>query len=68
MSQDKQRILIKDHPSPITNSRIKYIEENDKKIKGRKGFLFGSFKTEKERIVYTSYNSFRKKQSKTTVG
>ena len=61
MAQDKNRIQVNDYANPIINSRVKYADENDKKIKGRKGFLFGSFVNERERIVCISlclYNYF----------
>ena len=50
MAENSPKIEIKDFTKPIINTRIRYLEENDKKIKGRKGFLFGSFVNEKERI------------------
>jgi hypothetical protein len=73
MAQDKNRIQVNDYANPIINSRIKYIDENDKKIKGRKGFLFGSFVNERERIVciFPFLNiiiSYRKKQLRIIVG
>lgn len=53
MAEDKNRILVNDFRKPILNTRIQYIDENDTKIKGRKGFLFNSFESEKARIVCT---------------
>ena len=50
MAENSPKIEIKDFTKPIINTRIRYLEENDKKIKGRKGFLFGGFVNEKERI------------------
>lgn len=50
MAEENPRIEINDFTSPIVNSRIQYLEENDNKIKGRKGLLFGSFINEKERV------------------
>ena len=50
MAENSPKIEIKDFTKPIINTRLRYLEENDKKIKGRKGFLFGSFVNEKERI------------------
>ena len=50
MADANNRVKITDFTTPIINTRERYLLENDNKIKGRKGFLFGSFKTEKERI------------------
>ena len=50
MAEENPRIEINDFTKPIVNSRIQYLEENDNKIKGRKGLLFGSFINEKERV------------------
>lgn len=64
MAEDHNRIKVNDFKKPIINTRIQYIDENDTKIKGRKGFLFNSFQNEKARLVYKYihiYNSSRKK-------
>lgn len=50
MADANNKVKITDFTTPIINTRERYLLENDNKIKGRKGFLFGSFKTEKERI------------------
>lgn len=41
----------KNEDKPILNTRMKYMEETKDKIKGRRGFLFFGYKSEKERIV-----------------
>ncbi len=45
-------INIKDYTSPIDNVRQKFMEDQNEKIKGKKGFIFKSFQTEKDRIVW----------------
>ena len=50
MAEENPKIEINDYNSPIKDTRLLYLDENDKLIKGRKGFLFGGFKNEKERI------------------
>ena len=50
MAEENPKIEINDFNSPIEDTRLQYLDENDKLIKGRKGFLFAGFKNEKERI------------------
>ncbi len=50
MAEENPKIEIKDFNSPIEDTRLQYLEENDNLIKGRRGFLFAGFKNEKERI------------------
>lgn len=45
-------VKIKDYNNPIDNVRQKFMEDQNEKIRGKKGFVFKSFQTEKERIVY----------------
>ena len=44
-------VKIKDYTSPILNVRQNFMEDEIDKIKGKKGFVFKSFQTEKDRIV-----------------
>lgn len=44
-------IKVKEFIHPIENPRLEFFQEEDVKIKGRRGFIFKGFKTEKERIV-----------------
>lgn len=44
-------IQINQFISPIESTRKQLIEEENQKIKGRRGFTFKGFKTEKQRIV-----------------
>lgn len=55
MAEDKNRISVNDFEKPILNTRIQYMDENDNKIKGRKGFLFNNFQNERARIVCTYF-------------
>ena len=50
MAEENPKIEINDFNSPIEDTRLQYLEENDNLIKGRRGFLFAGFKNEKERI------------------
>ena len=50
MAEENPKIEINDYNSPIKDTRLQYLDENDKLIKGRKGFLFAGFINEKERI------------------
>ena len=50
MAEGNPKIIIKDYNSPIEDTRLKYLDETDQLIRGRRGFLFGGFKNEKERI------------------
>ena len=50
MAEENPKIEINDYHSPIKDTRLLYLDENDKLIKGRKGFLFAGFINEKERI------------------
>ena len=50
MAEENPKIIIKDYNSPIEDTRLKYLDETDQLIRGRRGFLFGGFKNEKERI------------------
>lgn len=36
---------------PVLNTRLQYIQEMKDKIKGRRGFLFFGYQSEKDRIV-----------------
>lgn len=53
MALNGPNVTIKDYKSAVQNSRMAYLEETSDKIKGRKGFLFGGFKSEKQRIKET---------------
>jgi hypothetical protein len=44
-------IQINQFLSPVENTRMQLIEEENDKIKGRRGFIFKGFKTERQRIV-----------------
>ena len=44
-------VKIKDYSSPIINVRQRFMEDEVDKIIGKKGFIFKSFQTEKDRIV-----------------
>ena len=44
-------VKIKDYSTPIVNVRQNFMDEEMDKIKGKKGFIFKSFQTEKDRIV-----------------
>lgn len=43
-------ILINDMSSPVENTRKTFLEEENVKIKGKKGFVFSNYITEKERL------------------
>ena len=53
MALNGPKVIIKDYKSAMQNSRMAYLEETSDKIKGRKGFLFGGFKSEKQRVKET---------------
>jgi hypothetical protein len=44
-------IKIKDYSNNISSTRQEFLEEENQKIIGSKGFVFKSFKTEKERVA-----------------
>lgn len=43
-------IVISDYISPVENTRSQLITEEREKIKGKHGFIFNSFKTERQRL------------------
>ena len=51
MATSKNPTLIKDYLNPIESTRKNFMHEEISKIKGRAGFSFKGFMTEKERIV-----------------
>ena len=51
MATSKNPTQIKDYVNPILSSRKEFMQEEVSKIKGRSGFVFKGFLTEKERIV-----------------
>ena len=55
-------IVITDYEEPVDNTRKLFLEEENQKIKGKKGFVFTNFQTEKERIK--DYLSNREKEKK----
>jgi hypothetical protein len=44
-------IKVKDYHHPIETTRKELFQEEDSKIRGRRGLILKGFKTEKERIV-----------------
>ena len=55
MAASKNPIKIKDYTNSIESSRKELLQEEDGKIKGRKGMVLKGFLTEKERIVIKKY-------------
>lgn len=53
MALNGPKVIVKDYKSAVQNSRMAYLDETSDKIKGRKGFLFGGFKSEKQRVKET---------------
>jgi len=51
MIGNPSKIIIKDEPPKFDTLRAGFYEENSNKILGRKGMVFKTFKTEKQRIV-----------------
>ena len=51
MATSKNPTQINDYINPIENSRKQLMSEELMKIKGRAGFIFKGYLTEKERIV-----------------
>ena len=56
MATSKSPTLIKDYINPIESTRKQFMHEEVSKIKGRAGFVFKGFLTEKERIVLNKSN------------
>jgi hypothetical protein len=44
-------IKVKDYLQPIESSRKELLQDEDTKIRGKRGLIMKGFKTEKERIV-----------------
>lgn len=56
-AQKPEKLKVQDFQEPIKSSREEYFEDTKDLIKGRKGFHYGNFQSEKERIRNTvSYN------------
>ena len=53
MATSDPKVVIKDYKNPVESSRMQYLDETSDLIKGRKGFLLGGFKSEKQRIKET---------------
>ena len=50
MATSEPKVVIKDYKNPVESSRMQYLDETSDLIRGRKGFLLGGFKSEKQRI------------------
>ncbi len=50
MAQTPPPVVIKDYVNPVENTRSQLIHEEKEKIKGKHGFVFNTFKTERQRI------------------
>lgn len=56
MAISKNPIIVKDCTKKIESTRYELLQEEDSKIKARRGIVIRGFKTEKERIVlYINY-------------
>ena len=51
MATSKSPTLIKDYINPIESTRKQYLKEEISKIKGKPGFVFKGYMTDKEKIV-----------------
>lgn len=55
-------IYINDLGSPVENTRKAFLEEENSKIKGKKGFVFSSYITEKERLSAMEFERMKEQQ------